>query len=149
MMDMEERRGRDIWDRVNGYRTMAAEKPKPPKPIMEWPRHYPPHPPQNPSPGNPISDRPHLRGPVLPKPKPIQPPKPKPQPTGTGSAGAYDDPKSRDELLRGAYQAGLNGDMGAASSFPRGSAWEQAYRRGLADRDKRKKSMARYRPEAG
>lgn len=54
---------------------------------------------------------------------------------GQDGTSAYDSTKAdRDRLMRGAYQAGRNGDADAAGSFPAGSPYEQAYRQGLRDR---------------
>lgn len=166
MMTPEERAGRDIWDKVR-MQAAAQQQQQQPKPVMEWPNHYPPFPPKSPSqPGTAQGDRARLGGPYRPRPKPtpaqqqqgpisprpLQPPRPRRVDggwTGQGSANAYDDPKSSADLMRGAYQAGLNGDAGAAGSFPPGSAAAAAYQRGLADRKRRDQSMKRYRPEAG
>ena len=162
MMTPDERAGRDIWDKVR-MQAAAQQQQQKPKPNMEWPNYYPPYPPQSPStPGSsPGGDRARLGGPQRPRPKPTPQqqqqgplsPKPTTPPrnrwTGQGSANAYEDPQSQGDLTRGAYQAGLNGDTGAAGSFPRGSAAERAYQKGLADRARRGQSMGRYRPEAG
>lgn len=60
-----------------------------------------------------------------------------PGPDGQDNTSSYNSSRAdQDRLMRGAYEAGRNGDAGAASSFPAGSPFEQAYRQGLRDRQR-------------
>lgn len=66
---------------------------------------------------------------------------PAPRRDGQGSADAYREanPQEQDRMLRGAYQAGINGDDGAMQSFPNtpfGQRLRQEFMRGRQQRQK-------------
>ena len=68
-------------------------------------------------------------------------PRQKPQQRGEGSADAYETatPQEKDRMLRGAFQAGMNGDDGAMQSFPNtpfGQRLRQEFMRGRQQRQK-------------
>ena len=77
-------------------------------------------------------------------------PKPKDKWTGRdGLDGRSQNPRERDDMMRGAYWAGRNGDAGAAGSFPNtpeGRAMRREYDRGRRDRDAEQR---RKRPGIG
>lgn len=146
-LDAKERAGWDVWDKIKFKIGKVAATPQ----DHPWYQDE-----RAPKPGEPIPQR----GPI-PRVKPrTAPPMPEgggqpdwwqdkrmpkqwqdatstsPQKDGQDSTSAYDSPADRDRLMRGAYQAGRNGDASAADSFPAGSPYAQAYRQGLRDRQR-------------
>ena len=145
-MSGKERAGWDVWDKLrHTMGKVAAAQPKPPE--RPWYQH-----PKAPTPEEVAKQRP-----PQPRPKPrTAPPVPPnkgdqkwwqdkriprqwqeqttPPPKGRDGTNAYNDPADKERQLRGAYAAGLNGDAGAAQSFPRGSEFERAYQQGLRQR---------------
>lgn len=73
--------------------------------------------------------------------QPTQQPKRPQRPAGQGSADAYDaaTPEEQARMLRGAMQAGINGDDGALQSFPNtpfGQRLRQEFMRGRQQRQR-------------
>lgn len=143
-MDAKERAGMDVWDRLRQKMSRVAAAPErpwyqhrnapqpgdipppPPRPI-EKKRDAPPMPPNK-------GDQQWWQDRRVPR--QVQEQTERPTWDGEDATSPYNEPKDRERLLRGAYQAGRNGDLGAAESFPAGSPFEQAYRQGLRDRQR-------------
>lgn len=71
---------------------------------------------------------------------------PQPRRDGQGSADAYGqaNPQEQDRMLRGAFQAGINGDDGAMQSFPNtpfGQRLRQEFMRGRQQRQKPQRGL--------
>ena len=145
-MDDEEREGMDVWDKLRqsiGNATAPRQRPwyqHPNAPSQEeidrqrrvpQPRRKPNVPPDMP-PNR--GDQRWWQDKRIPRQWQDQTTPSRPPRTGQDGTSAYNDTADQERLMRGAYAAGLNGDEGAAQSFPPGSPFERAYRQGLRDR---------------